>query len=136
VRAVTGDLAEFEGIRHAPGALLSHNSAKSINPSRFGKLCYSQAWSSDEDPTMKKRLLLPVLFLVLSVCGSIASAQAPDVQPVVSDLKAETSPFPHFWEQAFGSGRAILTLRESRRPARSEKGDGFSLRSLSRDFSR
>ena len=64
---------------------------------------------------MKKRLLLPVLFLVLSVCGSIASAQAPDVQPVVIDLKAETSPFPHFWEQAFGSGRAILTLRESYR---------------------
>src|SRR5579864_5289900 len=25
------------------------------------------------------------------------------------------SPFPHFWEQMFGSGRAILSLRESYR---------------------
>ncbi len=28
---------------------------------------------------------------------------------------AKTSPFPHFWEQMFGSGRAILSLRESYR---------------------
>jgi len=31
------------------------------------------------------------------------------------DAKAQTSPFPHFWEQMFGSGRAILSLRESYR---------------------
>ena len=28
---------------------------------------------------------------------------------------ARTTPFPHFWEQMFGSGRAILSLRESYR---------------------
>jgi len=28
---------------------------------------------------------------------------------------AQTTPFPHFWEQMFGSGRAILSLRESYR---------------------
>ena len=27
----------------------------------------------------------------------------------------QTTPFPHFWEQMFGSGRAILTLRDSYR---------------------
>jgi xylan 1,4-beta-xylosidase len=31
------------------------------------------------------------------------------------DAQAGTTPFPHFWEQMFGSGRAILTLRESYR---------------------
>lgn len=31
------------------------------------------------------------------------------------DLSAPTHPFPHFWEQMFGSGRAILSLRESYR---------------------
>ena len=28
------------------------------------------------------------------------------------DAAAPTTPFPHFWEQMFGSGRAILSLRE------------------------
>jgi xylan 1,4-beta-xylosidase len=31
------------------------------------------------------------------------------------DATAPATPFPHFWEQMFGSGRAILTLRESYR---------------------
>ena len=31
------------------------------------------------------------------------------------DASAQTHPFPHFWEKTFGSGRAILTLRESYR---------------------
>jgi xylan 1,4-beta-xylosidase len=31
------------------------------------------------------------------------------------DARAPGRPFPHFWEQTFGSGRAILTLRESYR---------------------
>jgi xylan 1,4-beta-xylosidase len=31
------------------------------------------------------------------------------------DAHGQTTPFPHFWEQMFGSGRAILTLRESYR---------------------
>ncbi len=31
------------------------------------------------------------------------------------DARAAASEFPHFWEQMFGSGRAILTLRESYR---------------------
>lgn len=31
------------------------------------------------------------------------------------DVQAAASPFPHFWEQMLGSGRAILALRESYR---------------------
>lgn len=36
-------------------------------------------------------------------------------EKVVIDTHAAAHPFPHFWEQMFGSGRAILTLRESYR---------------------
>lgn len=39
------------------------------------------------------------------------------------DANAPTTPFPHFWEQMFGSGRATLSLRESyRRDLRMVKG--------------
>ncbi|HTQ96399.1 MAG TPA: hypothetical protein VMH89_06315 [Candidatus Acidoferrum sp.] len=52
------------------------------------------------------------LVLTLLACGAALAQQA---QPVAIDLGAKASPFPHYWEQAFGSGRAILSLRESYR---------------------
>ena len=36
-------------------------------------------------------------------------------EDVQIDATVQTSPFPHFWEEMFGSGRAILALRESYR---------------------
>jgi xylan 1,4-beta-xylosidase len=48
-----------------------------------------------------------------SFCVPIV-AQAPAAKIVV-DAQSPTKPFPHFWEQTFGSGRAILSLRESYR---------------------
>ncbi len=55
-----------------------------------------------------------VLLLVAVLIPSSFHAQdAPE--KVVIDAKALGHPFPHFWEQTFGSGRAILTLRESYR---------------------
>ena len=44
---------------------------------------------------------------------SLANAQ--QQEHIVIDTKAPTTPFPHFWEQTFGSGRAILSLRDSYR---------------------
>src|SRR5437868_10925571 len=43
------------------------------------------------------------------------SAQTSAPVNVTVDAKAATTPFPHFWEQIFGSGRAILSLRQSYR---------------------
>ncbi len=40
-------------------------------------------------------------------------AQAPE--RITIDAAATSHPFPHFWEQTFGSGRAVLTLREGYR---------------------
>lgn len=50
------------------------------------------------------------LSLALMTCAA-GRAQ----ETVTIDANAETSPFPHFWEHMFGSGRATLTLRESYR---------------------
>src|ERR1700730_15244862 len=39
---------------------------------------------------------------------------------ITMDAAGQVSPFPHFWEVIFGSGRAVLTLRESYRRALSD----------------
>src|SRR5579859_5932238 len=55
-------------------------------------------------------LVLGCAMLVL-VGGRAVDAQ----EHIAIDAKASTTPFPHFWEQTFGSGRAILSLRQSYR---------------------
>ncbi len=40
-----------------------------------------------------------------------AAAQTPAPIELTIDAHAPTTPFPHFWEKTFGSGRAILALR-------------------------
>jgi len=44
-----------------------------------------------------------------------AGGQSQAQETVKIDASAPTTPFPHFWETMFGSGRAILSLRESYR---------------------
>ena len=43
------------------------------------------------------------------------SASRAGAATIVVDAKAQGTPFPHFWEQMFGSGRANLSLRDSYR---------------------
>ncbi|MBX4298872.1 hypothetical protein K4H04_24245, partial [Mycobacterium tuberculosis] len=43
------------------------------------------------------------------------SALAVPTESIVIDSMAPGKPFVHMWEQMFGSGRAILSLRESYR---------------------
>jgi xylan 1,4-beta-xylosidase len=47
----------------------------------------------------------------------LLSQQPPPSTPIELTIhpRAPTTPFPHFWEQVFGSGRAILSLRDSYR---------------------
>src|SRR5579872_6369675 len=44
-----------------------------------------------------------------------AASTSPSPQVIVIDASAPAHPLPHFWERMFGSGRAILALRESYR---------------------
>ena len=58
-----------------------------------------------------------VLFLNVLFSLSIASAQPSreSVETVIVDASAPAHPFPHFWEHMFGSGRAVLSMRDSYR---------------------
>src|ERR1700692_700126 len=56
------------------------------------------------------------LWIVLLCVAQPAQSQTQAPTEIVNvDLSAGVHPFPHFWERMFGSGRAILSLRESYR---------------------
>jgi xylan 1,4-beta-xylosidase len=63
-------------------------------------------------PIVAKAILTSLLFF--SVFAAAAAA-AQTTETIVIDGSAPAHPFPHFWEQMFGSGRADLSLRESYR---------------------
>jgi xylan 1,4-beta-xylosidase len=67
-----------------------------------------------------------ILWLLLIFHPGIAWGQAQD-EKIVVNLQAPSHPFPHYWERMFGSGRAILSLRDSyRRDLREvENATGF-----------
>jgi len=54
-------------------------------------------------------------FLLALVVLTTMDLRSAAQETVEIDAQAQATPFPHFWEQMFGSGRAILTLRESYR---------------------
>jgi xylan 1,4-beta-xylosidase len=54
-------------------------------------------------------VLAAVLALVALTCSQSGSAETRDI---TIDATSPARPFPHFWEQIFGSGRAVLSLRE------------------------
>lgn len=56
------------------------------------------------------RQLATLALLGITMVGPL-SAQ----EKITIDAQAPATPFPHFWEQMFGSGRAILALRDSYR---------------------
>ena len=74
----------------------------------------------------RSRLIrLLVVFAIILLANSSAGAQQvqPTSETVTVDVRAAKSAFRHFWEEMFGSGRAILTLRDSyRRDLREVKG--------------
>src|ERR1035437_3280234 len=61
------------------------------------------------------RLLTGLLLAQFALTSAYAQGNGPSTIELTIDAKAATTPFPHFWEQTFGSGRAILSLRQSYR---------------------
>jgi len=51
----------------------------------------------------------------LSAAAPAAGAQGPAPVVISVDVHAAGKPLPHFWEQMFGSGRAVLALRDNYR---------------------
>src|SRR4051794_26068931 len=55
------------------------------------------------------------IVLVISLLGAAAlnPNQAPEPEVIRIDPNGVSKPLPHFWDRMFGSGRPILSLRES-----------------------
>ena len=60
------------------------------------------------------RIRVFIVLLGLTIVASVLAAQSP-VREIEIDANVTGHPFPHFWEQTFGSGRAILALRDNYR---------------------
>ena len=63
----------------------------------------------------KRTHLLLLASSLLSTALASAQAQPSAAETITIDAHAPATPFPHFWEQTFGSGRAVLSLRQSYR---------------------
>ncbi len=61
------------------------------------------------------RLFTVATGLVASSAVTVLAQQRGTQDHITIDATAPTTPFPHFWEKTFGSGRAILALRDSYR---------------------
>ena len=64
---------------------------------------------------MHKRMIVGFIVIFTSTFLFPATPDAPAKETVEIDASAHATPLPHFWEHFFGSGRAILSLRESYR---------------------
>jgi xylan 1,4-beta-xylosidase len=62
---------------------------------------------------MRSMIIRSLALLTLTLAATPLAAQA--VETITLDATAPTRPLPHFWERMFGSGRAVLSLRESYR---------------------
>ena len=62
-------------------------------------------------------LLAPLVASLLCALPAALPAQSLKQTPeqLTIDTRAPGTPFPHFWEQMFGSGRAVLSLRDDYR---------------------
>jgi xylan 1,4-beta-xylosidase len=61
------------------------------------------------------RFTIKALAWCVLVAGASTGLTSEAQETVEIDAQGARTPFPHYWEQMFGSGRAILSLRESYR---------------------
>jgi xylan 1,4-beta-xylosidase len=73
------------------------------------------------------RAAVVFIFLALATASPAVQAQAAPTE-ITIDAKAPAHPFPHFWEEMFGSGRAVLSLREGYRKDLKEVHDDIGMR--------
>jgi xylan 1,4-beta-xylosidase len=73
-----------------------------------------------------RALIVAASLALSSIAGQGWSQNA--VTTVSIDAKAQANPFPHFWERMFGSGRAVLSLRDNYRKDLKEVHDQVGAR--------
>src|SRR5277367_3010287 len=62
-----------------------------------------------------RRFFFAASTLLLTLPVALNAQPNPESQTIIINARDAGTPFPHFWEQIFGSGRAILSLRQSYR---------------------
>jgi len=60
---------------------------------------------------MRNPIVIPMLFLAVTAGVAVAQERS-DTEALRVSTDAPVTPLPHYWETMFGSGRAILSLRE------------------------
>src|ERR1700674_3080148 len=89
------------------------------SPSRYllrdqsGAKMRSHCGNSQQRLPQQLTLAFSLAILTLLAQPSLSAPSTPIIVEV--DAAAPSHPFPHFWEKMFGSGRAVLSLRESYR---------------------
>ncbi|HTS13349.1 MAG TPA: hypothetical protein VMH00_14625 [Candidatus Limnocylindrales bacterium] len=80
--------------------------------------------NSRSAPHSRSMLAVLILLLFMALWAVPAgSSPAPGDNVIVVDAAASAHKFPHFWEEMFGSGRAVLAMRDGyRRDLREVKG--------------
>lgn len=78
-----------------------------------GKIQFRSSRFCEVTGPMKQFAILLQLFLCCSIALPLLGQPHPEI--ITVDAAAPATPFPHFWEEMFGSGRAILSLRSSYR---------------------
>lgn len=71
--------------------------------------------NSDGVRHRRKNLICVTVAVIAGALAVSAPQRTSQRETIVVDAKAAGRPFPHFWERMFGSGRAILALRDDYR---------------------
>src|SRR5271155_1608000 len=64
---------------------------------------------------VKHSLIAATLLSIFLNSSQLCAQSGPQQELLIVDATAPAHPFPHFWEKMFGSGRAILSLRDNYR---------------------
>jgi xylan 1,4-beta-xylosidase len=64
---------------------------------------------------VKHSLIAATLLSIFLNSSQLCAQSGPQQEVLIVDATAPVHPFPHFWEKMFGSGRAILSLRDNYR---------------------
>ncbi len=81
------------------------------------QFCNGQSAIGNRGSTIVTWQFLALILLCALQSGLIfgQAAAPPEPESITIDAQAPAQPFPHYWERMFGSGRAILSLRDSYR---------------------
>jgi len=70
---------------------------------------------SERMQNILRRFVFAASTLLLTLPVALNAQGSAEPQTITINARDAGTPFPHFWEQTFGSGRAILSLRHSYR---------------------